>query len=194
MQLSQLFLNRYDALHNFWLSSLWDSIPGELMRQRPHTHVNSIVWNIWHLLRVEDAGINRFICDQPQVLDEGDWNCKMNIPWRHHGCEMTLAEVDDLNQRIDLQALQEYSKAVQKRTRQVVQGFTYDQLDEVVQEDRLRMILFDEGLAHPRAAGLLENYMGWTKGKYLMNFGLTHSFQHIGEIDVIASLLGVSFD
>ena len=56
------------------------------------------------------------------------------------------------------------------------------------------MILFDEGLAHPRAAGLLENYLGWTKGKCLMNFGMTHPYQHVGEIGVIASLLGVEFD
>jgi len=26
-----------------------------------------------------------------------------------------------------------------------------------------------------------------------MNFGLTHPFQHVGEMDVIASLLGIEF-
>jgi hypothetical protein len=59
--------------------------------------------------------------------------------------------------------------------------------------ERLRLILVDEGLAHANAAGLVENYAGWTKGKCWLHFALTHSFQHIGEIDVLASLLGLEF-
>ena len=61
-------------------------------------------------------------------------------------------------------------------------------------EERLRVILFDEGFAGPRATGLLENYMGCPKGKVLMNLALTHPYIHVGEMGVIASLLGVEFD
>ena len=117
----------------------------------------------------------------------------MNLPIRHNGGDMNFAEVDDLSQRINLQALQEYSKAVQIRTREIVSQLTYDSLDSVMKEGYLRVILFDEGLASPRSAGLLQNYLGWTKGKCLMNFGMTHPYQHVGEIGVIASLLGVDF-
>jgi len=194
MDVTQLFIQRYDALYNFWLGGLWETVPYDLMRQRPHPRVNSIAWNLWHLTRVEDAGLNRFIIDRPQVLDEGEWLQRMNVPWRHNGSEMNFDEVDDLNQRIDLQALREYSSAVQARTREIVSQLSHDDLDPVMEEPRLRTILFDEGLAHPRAAGLLENYLGWTKGKCLMNFGMTHPYQHVGEIGVIASLLGVDFD
>jgi len=194
MDVTQLFIQRYDALYNFWLGGLWETVPYDLMRQRPHPRVNSIAWNLWHLTRVEDAGLNRFIIDRPQVLDEGEWLQRMNVPWRHNGSEMNFDEVDDLNQRIDLQALREYSSAVQARTREIVSQLSHDDLDPVMEEPRLRTILFDEGLAHPRATGLLENYLGWTKGKCLMNFGMTHPYQHVGEIGVIASLLGVDFD
>ena len=41
---------------------------------------------------------------------------------------------------------------------------------------------------------LVIKYTGWTKGKCLMNFALTHPYQHVGEIGVIASLLGVNFE
>ncbi len=194
MDVTQLFIQRYDALYNFWLGGVWETVPYDLMCQRPHPRVNSIAWNLWHLTRVEDAGLNRFVVDRPQVLDEGLWMQRMNIPWRHNGSEMNFDEVDDLNQRIDLQALREYSSAVQIRTREIVSQLSYEGLDVIMEEPRLRMILFDEGLAHPRAAGLLENYLGWTKGKCLMNFGMTHPYQHVGEIGVIASLLGVEFD
>jgi len=64
----------------------------------------------------------------------------------------------------------------------------------VMEEDRLRQILIDEGLAHSNPEGFIKNYLGWSKSKCLLTFGLTHSFQHIGEIETIATLLDVSFD
>lgn len=193
MNITELFLQRYNALYDFWLGGVWEMVPDDLMRQRPHPQVNSIAWILWHLTRVEDAGLNRFVVDGSQVLDDGSWMEKMNLPIRHNGGDMNFAEVDDLSQRINLQALQEYSKAVQLRTREIVSQLTYDSLDAVMEEGYLRVILFDEGLASPRSAGLLDNYLGWTKGKCLMNFGMTHPYQHVGEIGVIASLLGVDF-
>jgi hypothetical protein len=53
----------YTVLYDFWIGDLWTMVPDELMRQRPHPRVNSIVWNLWHLLRVEDAALNRFVVD-----------------------------------------------------------------------------------------------------------------------------------
>ena len=194
MDVTQVFLQRYDALYEFWLAGIWEAVPHDLMRRRPHPQVNSIAWNLWHLSRVEDAGLNRFVADRPQVLDEGAWIHRIQVPWRHHGSGMTFAEVDELNQRIDLQALHAYSQAVQARTRDIVSRLDLDALDATMEGERLRMILFDEGGAHPQASGLLDNYLGWSKGKCLMNFGLTHPFQHVGEIGVIASLVGVQFD
>ena len=194
MDISLLFLQRYEPLYMFWLADIWRQVPHTLMRQRPHPRVNSIAWNLWHLTRVEDAGLNRFVVDRSQVLDEGSWMERMNLPWRHHGSEMTLAEVDELSQRIDLSALQGYSEAVQARTRDIVSKLNSHDLTDVMEEERLRKILIDEGLALVDAEGFVKNYLGWTKGKCLMNFGLTHPYQHVGEIGVIASLVGVEFD
>jgi hypothetical protein len=193
MDVRQLFLQRYDVLCDFYLAGVWKTVPEDLMRQRPHPRVNSIAWNLWHLTRVEDAGLNRFVVDGAQILDEGAFLQRLNLPWRHQGTGMTFAEVDDLNQRIDLPALRDYSLAVQARTRAIVQSLDPNELDGTVEPERLRRVVVDEGLAGPQAAGLLDNYTGWNKGRYFLHFGLTHSFQHFGEIDVIASLLGVEF-
>lgn len=194
MELAQVFLQRYDPLYNFWLAGLWEQVPENLMRQRPHPKVNSIVWNLWHLTRVEDSGLNRFVTNQNQVLDEGDWLQKMNTPWWHGGSEMSFEEVDELSQQIDVPALHAYADAVQARTRAIINQLQQIDLGAVMEREHLQKVLFEEGLAHPRAVGLLENYLGWTKGKCLFNFGLTHPYQHVGEIGVIASLLGVQFE
>jgi hypothetical protein len=193
MDISYLFLQRYDPLTNFYLAGIWAQVPHNLMRLRPHPRTNSIAWNLWHISRCEDAGLNRFVVDRSQVLDEGFWMERMNIPWRHHGTEMTFAEVDELNQRIDLSALHDYSLSVQERTRSILSTLMMHDLDTAMEEGQLRQIMVNEGLAHSQAEGFIKNYLGWTKGKCLMTFGLTHSFQHLGEMEVIASLVGVEF-
>ncbi len=194
MDVTQLFLQRYDPLYRFWLDDTWDTVPDDLLRVRPHARVNSIAWNIWHLTRVEDAGLNRFVADGAQVLDAEAWPRRLNLPWRHNGSGMSWDEVDELNRCIDLPALHAYSQAVEARTRAIVAQLDQIDLDAVMEETPLRQILFTEGLAHTQSAGLLESYLGWSKGKCLLNFGLTHPYQHVGEIGVIAGLLGVEFE
>jgi hypothetical protein len=194
MDISLIFLQRYDPLYNFYLTGIWTHITHDLMRLRPHPRVNSIAWNLWHITRCEDAGLNRFVVNRTQVLDDGLWMERMNIPWRHHGTEMSFAEVDELNQRIDLSALHDYSQSVQERTRVIINTLDVHGLDAMMEKEQLRQIMLNEGLAHSKAEGFIENYRGWSKGKCLMTFGLTHSYQHLGEIEVIASLVGVEFE
>ena len=206
MDVAHIFLERYDPLYNFWLGGLWTEVPADLMRVRPHPQLNSIAWNLWHLTRAEDVGVNRFVAGLPQVLDggatgdaaaldvAGDWAQRMNIPWRYLSTDMTLTEVDEFDARIDLAALQGYSQAVEARTRAVIAELDRFDLDATLDEPFLRRVLFDEGVAHPNSAGLLQNYLGWTKSKALFNLALTHAYQHVGEIGVIATLLGITFD
>jgi uncharacterized damage-inducible protein DinB len=191
--ISELFLQRHDTLYGFWLAGVW-SMPEELLRKRPRPDINSIAWILWHLTRAEDAGLNRFVADRPQVLDDAPWTERMNLPWRHNGGGMTSAEVDELSQRIQIEGLHDYSKAVQARTREIVAQLDVSRLEEPMTEERLRPIMFEEGLAHPKAQGLYEHYLGMTRARALMTFGLTHPFQHVGQIDIIAKLLGHSFD
>jgi hypothetical protein len=187
----KFFLQRHEVLYDFYIGGLWAVVPHELMRQRPDPRLNSLAWNLWHIARVEDAALNRFVADRAQVLDEGGWLARMNLPWRHHGNAMTFAEVDELNQCIDLAALQGYGQAVGARTHEIARQLDPTSLEELLSAERVRLVLIDEGLAHPQAEGLIANYTGMSKGRMLWNHGLTHSFEHVGEMDVIASLLGV---
>ena len=193
MEWKELFLVRYRVLYDFWLGGIWEDIPEDLLRQRPHQRVNSLAWNLWHVARAEDSSLNRFIADRPQVLDDGGWMDKMNIPLRHNGYAMTLDEVDQLSQQADLPALREYSQAVNARTLEIVSGLDLNTLEETLSSERADMILIQEGLGGPRSEGLAENYTGWSKIQFLMNHGLTHAFHHVGEMNVIVSLLGIDW-
>jgi hypothetical protein len=194
MDFAQLFLERHDVLYDFFLADYWKTVPEDQMRVRPRAMVNSIAWILWHLTRVEDSGLNLFVSEGSQILDEGKWMERMNIPWRHNGGGMTFAEVDDLSQRIDLRALHDYSISVRSRTHEIVSRIDVVDLDKTLEPKRLQVIFMNEGLAHSDADERVKWYSGWSKGKCLMNFGLTHPFQHLGEMGVIASLLGIAFE
>ncbi len=194
MTFAELFFQRHDVLYNFYLEGMWETVSETQMRERPHPRVNSIAWNIWHIARAEDAGVNRFVADLPQVLDDGGWTRRLGVAWRHHGSGMSFDEVDALDARIDLAALRAYSRAVAERTRGVVAGVALEALEARLTEARVRAVVVDEGLGHSDPDGLVKNYAGWSKGKCLMNLALTHPYQHVGEMGVIASLLGVDFD
>lgn len=192
--LNALFMQRYTPLTDFYLAGFWHVVTPAQMRQRPHPRLNSIAWNLWHLARVEDAGLNRFVMRQPQVLDSADWTAQMNLPWRHHGGEMTLAEVDDLNTHIDLAALQRYMQAVHDRTRHIVATLDQTTLDQPLDASFVRQVVVDEGLVLRNPEAFITNYASWDLGKCLMTFGLTHPFQHLGEMETIASLLDIVWE
>ena len=189
MEWIELFLVRYRVLYDFWLAVIWEDVSETHMRQRPHPRVNSLAWNLWHIARVEDSALNRFVADRPQVLDDGNWMEKLGIPLRHNGFAMTLKEVDQLSQQIDLGALRDYLTAIRHRTTEIAGKLDLASLDVTLTRERVEMVVIQEGLAGPRAEGLVDNYTGWTKAQCLMNLGLTHSYHHVGEMNVIYSLL-----
>lgn len=192
--LSTLFMQRYTPLTEFYLAGFWQVVTPAQMRQRPHPRLNSIAWNLWHIARVEDAGLNRFVMHQAQVLDSADWMAQMNLPWRHHGGEMTLAEVDELNTRIDLAALHRYMQAVHDCTRAVVATIDQSTLLQPLDLAFIRQVVVDEGLVLRNPDGFVTNYASWDRGKCLMTFGLTHPFQHLGEMETIASMLDIVWE
>lgn len=143
------------------------------------------------MTRAEDAGLNRFVTDGTEVLDDGDWNAKLNLTIRHVGMGMNNDEVFALTQQIDLDALKGYNDAVHQRTLEILPTLTATMLDEVLDEAHRLSVAVDEGYANPDLPGMEMVYQNWTKGECLMHLGLTHNYEHIGVIGTIASLMDV---
>jgi hypothetical protein len=191
MDIQSLFFPRYETLYNSYYPRLWENVSQSQMRDRPAPDLNSIVWNVWHMARTEDAGINLYVAGQEQVYNH-EWGARMNMPIRHQGTGMTIEEVDEFSRLLNIDALREYIGSVTGRTREVVRNLSAATLAEEIEATRGAYIALEEGIAHPNASYLAENYNGWSKAKCLVHFGLTHPFQHTGEIGVLGSLLGVS--
>lgn len=189
MQISAYFLTHYHVLYNGYYSLIWNGLTYDQMRVQPHPKVNTIVWNLWHLARVEDSGINRFVADNRQVMDDEDWNTKVGLSTRYQGTGMSIEEMLDLSNSIDIDALKGYQDAIYQRTCAVVDSLPEDSLGEIVSDERLHAVLVQEELASPNAYWLTQIYSGWTKGLCLNHFGIAHHLEHIGKIATIASLM-----
>jgi hypothetical protein len=112
---------RHQMLHGETLPKLF-GLPDSALRSRPSVGVNSIAWNIWHLLRIEDITLSRFVANVPQVHTAGSWQSKMGIAYRHMGTAMPYADVEVLSDTIDLAALRGYQQAVAAQSAQTLAG------------------------------------------------------------------------
>lgn len=175
------------------IDRLFDRLSEEQLRCRPHPAVNSVAWVVWHIARAEDVGVNRFVVDGRQVLDEANWQEKLRIANRDHGGGMPDAEVTTLSQQIDLPALRAYYNAVRARTVAVVKTLTPAQLDEVPDTAERLRIVEAEGIIAPTRTWSRRPYPEWRRGELLIHLALTHNYGHFYEVCTICSLMGVEF-
>ena len=189
MDALDFFLLRYDETHRALVKDLFESLPDAELRARAHPGVNTVAWLIWHSARIEDVGVNRFVVDRPQVLEE--WSERLGVGRRDVGTGMTDAEVDALSTTIDLRALRGYWDAVTDRTSVVVPTLRGTDIDAIADGDRVRKLCAGEGVVAPGAEWLTEFWAGNRKRSWLLaQMALLHPYGHYYEARVAAGLFG----
>ncbi len=159
----------------------------EDIRLVPIEGQNSIAWLLWHMARCEDVAANDVLSDRGQVLDDS-WKTAMGITRRDIGTGMTPAEVSELSQRIELDALLSYRSAVATRSRDVV-----DHIEDSYLESHMTP-LETEAL---RDMGTFAQHAGWVsdlwapKPRLWFLWLLTgHNYMHLQEALTVRSLGG----
>jgi DinB family protein len=190
MDAIEFFLIRYEQIHQVLKDPAIERLTAAEMRGRPHPGVNTIAWLLWHMARVEDVGVNRFVADRPQVLEDG-WLAKLGVGRRDVGTGMSDTEVDDFSARIDLDALRGYGDAVTRRTLEVVASVRGSDLGTVVPAERVERVALAEGAVAPGAEWLTEFWAGGrTRAWVLAQTPLLHVYGHYFEARAVAGLWG----
>ena len=190
MDALDFFLVRYEQIHRVFTDPAIARLTDHQLRERPQPGVNTVAWLVWHAARVEDIGVNRFVVDGGQVLDDG-WLGRLGVARRDVGTGMSDAEVDDLSARIDLDALRGYWDAVTRRTPQVVESLRGSDLDALVPADRVKQVATGEGAVAPGAEWLTEFWAAKrTRGWLLAQTPLLHVYGHYFEARAVAGLWG----
>lgn len=184
-----LFFSQHAGLHSDKMagSEPWsyeDQIFNKLsdlqLQLIPSNSEHSILWCVWHIARIEDVTMNLLVAGSPQVLKTGRWLEKMRIEAKDTGNGMTDKDVGKLSKSVDINALRAYRLAVGRRTREIVEQLSFDDLILQVEHKRLQRVR-DEG-AVVAAAGDLIDYWGRRNVAGLLLMPATrHNFVHLNE-------------
>jgi hypothetical protein len=199
MDAVSFFLVQHASLHSAevaggrtYADSVFAGLTDSQMRTRPGKRLNSLVWLLWHMARVEDVVVNLVVADGRQVLDDG-WAVRLNVPYRHIGTGMTDHQVIELTAGANVAALRAYRDAVGRRTREVVSALPAAAWEEIVGAA-------DTGRA--AAAGAFGPNTGWHAGvgytawqdqsraARLGGAALRHNAMHMGEAITVRGQAG----
>ncbi len=189
MDAADFVLLRHEPLHGMMTDALFDNLSDAQARARPNGQ-NSIAWLLWHVSRAEDIGVNRFASDRTEVFDDGGLGRPIGLSRRDLGTGMTSDEVDELSRKIDIAALRTYWTAVGARTVEVLRSTGSRSWDEVVSQEHVRRVVFEEGGYGPNAEFAAPFYAGQTRGWMVGHLALTHSYGHFFDARTVRGMLG----
>jgi hypothetical protein len=189
MRAIEVFRARHQFAREIFYDDLWDDYTEDQLRTPPNPATNSLAWNLWHVARVEDSGIMRFVAREPQLYEREGWREKLNITVDHFGYGMSAEEAQTLNETIDLGALRTYFEDVSAQTIDLLDRLSPEQLDETLSTEEVREVMLVEGVAPSGLTMDAFPYPGWTRLEALYHFSVTHYYWHGGEVRTIESLI-----
>ena len=185
----QLFFKQHAMLHSASMAQtepfsledeVFEDLSADMARRIPGNSENSIIWNIWHIARIEDVAMNMLVAGSAQVLSRGDWQNKMEIDVQDTGNAMPAEQIINLSQNINIPALRAYRVAVGRRTREIVRGLQPESLKDKVDPARLSEIQ-EAGAVIPAANGLLEYWSRRNIAGLLLMPATRHNLVHLNE-------------
>jgi len=185
----ELFMRQHALLHSAEMdpSITWsfeDEVLSDLddaqVRRIPQNCEHSIAWLIWHIARIEDVAMNMLVAGEPQILHQGMWFERMKVTARDTGNVMAEEGVADLSNTVDLEELRGYRVAVGRRTREIVNQLSAEDLKRKVSPSRLQKVM-DVGAVIEAARGLIEYWGKRNIAGLLLMPATRHNFIHLNE-------------
>lgn len=185
----ELFLAQHAMLHAAEISGsglysfdeeLWQGLSEEVARTIPCGEEHSIVWNLWHLARIEDVTMNILIADEKQIYQLEGWMENLQLPFCEVGNALNPTEIATLSATINIPALRAYRSAVGLRTRKLVQRLQAEDFKHKTPPERLERTR-SEGAVPDAARGLLDYWGGLTVAGLLLMPPTRHNLVHLNE-------------
>ncbi len=171
-----------------WSDQVWsyqdevlDGLSDAHLRCIPPQEEHSVIWNLWHITRIEDACMNVLLADAPQVFHAEAWQAKLNSPFVDVGNAMDAVRVAALSQAIDIPALLAYRLAVGRCTQALAGSLDFAALRKKPAAARLQCLAAD-GTVPPGAEWLLDYWGGHPASNLLLMPASRHGFVHLNEI------------
>lgn len=185
----QLFFKQHAMLHSARMAStesfsledeVFEELSEDQARRIPRLSENSIIWNIWHIARIEDVAMNMLVAGTQQVFSREDWGKRLQIESIDTGNAMPPGLITRLSEEINIPALRRYRVAVGQRTREIVEQLPPATLKNKVDPDRLAEVQ-KAGAVIPAADGLIEYWSRRNIAGLLLMPATRHNLVHLNE-------------
>ena len=184
-----LFLDQHALVHSSEMASsffesfadeIWEDLTDASFRRIPRNEDYSIAWVIWHIARIEDITMNMLVAGTPQLAYTEKWLLRIKSPYIDTGNAMDVEAVSTLSNNIDIGVLRAYRVAVGRRTREIVQTLTVDDLKQNIKPERLQRVM-DEGAVVQEAKGIVDYWSKRTIAGLLLMPPTRHNMVHINQ-------------
>ena len=174
------------------VKQIFDNYPERALSEMPYLtangfHNKSIVYSLWHIIRIEDITVHELITKDEQILFQNNSLKKINSPIITTGNELKGLEIKEFSQKLNCKELLNYAKEVMESTNDIIRKLEYKDLKKKYTD-------YKEKLINSKCVDLSEVWLVdyWCskniKGLIQMPFS-RHWIMHIEAINRIKSKL-----
>lgn len=186
----KLCLEMHSLVHTSEMSSstvrtyeddLWDGLNEQVFRWIQENGKPTIAWNSWHMTRIEDITSNILIADDSQVLSN-EWSRKLNSEILDTGNAMTVKEIEDFSNRVNMRELRSYRIAVGRRTQIIIEQLKSDDLKRKMTSRQLKRIVSEGGVLDVEGSRWLIDFWGRKTVSGILLMPITrHQIVHLND-------------
>ena len=126
-----LFINLYLELKNKI---------DNLFKELKDSKNENIIWNLWHIMRIEDLIVNILICEKESILNEKLKN-ELNISITDTGNSLTKEEIKKFAKNINIKKLKYYSDKISKNTINLIKRLKAEDIKRKINKINLEKII-----------------------------------------------------
>jgi len=170
----------YKITSGTFYDDLWENMKEETCKIISNKET-SVLWNIWHITRIEDIVSNILIGKKETVFNK-DIQTKLNIKIKDTGNAMTYSEIESFNKNMNIKELKEYRVKVGKSTQKIIRALEFSDVKRKVEKEQLEKIKLNEGVTDaPKSIWLLD-FWGRKNMLGLINMPITrHQVVHLND-------------
>jgi len=161
---------------------LWEGLDENTFRTSQNQKGRTIAYGIWHCTRIEDITMNLLVAGDKQIFNRENWQEKINSNITDTGNAMTEDDIMEFSKNINMEELKNYRIEVGRRTRDIVENLSTEDMKRNFDKHRLQRILDERAVLDVKASNWLIDFWGRKNvaGIILMPM-MRHQVIHINE-------------
>jgi hypothetical protein len=172
----KVYNNNEETIYN----KLWENLKEETCKIISNKET-SILWNIWHITRIEDI-VGNILINNSETIFNDDIQKELNIKIRDTGNAMTYKEIDDFNNSIDIKGLNSYRIKAGKSIKKMIESINFNDMKRKIEKSRLEKVIENGGIINDEKSIWLLDFWGKKNVLGLIMMPITrHQTMHLND-------------